>query len=80
MPPLRGIFFAAGVLAGAPVRAAAQASPYIALDDSRLALIEHLITRGEISDPSPMVRPFRRGDVLRALAAADSAPDSQSGR
>lgn len=58
----------------APLRLSAQASPYIPLDDSRLALIEHLIARGEIDDPSPMVRPFRRADLLRVLDAA--RPDS----
>ncbi len=82
MPPLSRFVFAAGLLAGVqtPARVAAQASPYLALDDSRLALIEHLITRGEIADPSPMIRPFRRVDILRALEAADSAPESRNGR
>jgi hypothetical protein len=63
----------------APERAAAQASPYIPLDDPRLPLLEHLIARGEVEDPSPMVRPFRRADAFRVLAASDSsatAPNS----
>lgn len=74
--------FAACVLAGAlaPARIAAQASPYLALDDPRLALVEHLISRGDIPDPSPMIRPFRRADVLESLAAADTAPESRAGR
>ena len=55
-----------------PARAAAQASPYIPLDDPRLPLLEHLIARGDVEDPSPMVRPFRRVDAARVLAAADS--------
>ena len=59
----------------APTRVAAQASPYIPLDDPRLPLLEHLIARGEIEDPSPMVRPFRRADAVRVLAAADSSAD-----
>jgi len=65
----------AAVLLGAlvPVRGWAQASPYLPLDDPRLPLIEHLIARGDIEDPSPMVRPFRRADAARVLAAADSA-------
>jgi hypothetical protein len=62
----------------APARVAAQASPYIPLDDPRLPLLEHLIARGEIEDPSPMVRPFRRADAVRILAAADSS-GSRSG-
>lgn len=52
---------------------AAQASAYIPLDDPRLPLLEHLITRGDVADPSPMVRPFRRADAERVLASADTA-------
>lgn len=65
---------AAGVLT--PARALGQGSPYIALDDPRLPLLEHLIARGRIADPSPMVRPFRRADAVRVLAEADTAADS----
>ncbi len=61
----------------APVRARAQASQYIPLDDPRLPLLEHLIARGAVEDPSPMVRPFRRADARRVLANADTtAPAS----
>ncbi len=62
----------------APARAAAQASPYIPLDDPRLPLLEHLIARGELEDPSPMVRPFRRADAVRVLAAGDSSTAGSS--
>lgn len=75
MRPFSGIVLAAGVSLGAlaPARAAAQASPYLPLDDPRLPLLEHLIARGDIDDPSPMIRPFRRADAVRVLAfAADS--------
>ena len=74
MPPSPRVLAAAVVLAGVlvPLRAGAQASPYLPLDDPRLPLIEHLVARGDIADPSPMVRPFRRADALQALAAADS--------
>src|SRR4051812_26350435 len=64
----------AGVLSPAPVRA--QASSYIPLDDPRLPLLEHLIARGAVEDPSPMVRPFRRADAVRVLAAADTSAAS----
>jgi hypothetical protein len=67
---LAAIMFA-GVLA--PRRAEAQASPYLTLDDPRLPLLELLIDRGDIEDPSPMVRPFRRSDAVRVLARADTA-------
>ena len=59
----------------APARAQAQASAYITLDDPRLPLLEHLIARGDIEDPSPMVRPFRRADAVRVLAHADTLAD-----
>jgi hypothetical protein len=56
-----------------PARLSAQASPYLRLDDPRLPLLEHLIARGDVEDPSPMLRPFRRNDAARVLAAADTA-------
>jgi hypothetical protein len=77
--PIRPLLLAM-VLASvfAPARAAAQASPYIPLDDPRLPLLEHLIARGEVEDPSPMVRPFRRADALRVLAASDTSRSTSS--
>ncbi len=73
-----GAFLIAAALATvlAPVQAQGQASSYIPLDDPRLPLLEHLIARGDIDDPSPMVRPFRRADAVRVLTAADTAADS----
>ena len=69
----RPILTAAVAIAICGSHASAQASPYIPLDDPRLPAIEHLIALGEIEDPSPMVRPFRRIDAVRALAKVDSA-------
>ncbi len=63
------------VLAG-PLRA--QGSPNVPLDDPRLPLIEFLITRGSIQDPSPMHRPFRRADLVVSLERADSIPGTDS--
>ncbi len=48
----------------------AQASPYISLDDPALPLLEHLIALGDVDDPSPFVRPFRRADAVRVLDSA----------
>jgi Capsule assembly protein Wzi len=48
----------------------AQASAYIPLDDPRLPAFEHLVAMGDVPDPSPFVRPFRRADALRMLDAA----------
>jgi hypothetical protein len=78
MPPSLRALGTAVILAGvlAPPCVRAQASPYLPLDDPRLPLLEHLIARGDIEDPSPMVRPFRRADALRVLAAADTAAES----
>ncbi|HET6836524.1 MAG TPA: hypothetical protein VFH24_00710, partial [Gemmatimonadales bacterium] len=75
--PIRVVLLATA-LAGvsAPGRAAAQGSPYVRLDDPRLPLLEHLIARGEVEDPSPMLRPFRRSDAARVLAAADTSESS----
>ena len=69
------LFFVVGTGA-----ARAQASPYLPLDDARLPLLEHLIARGDIEDPSPMIRPFRYADALRVLGAADTAPQTGKGR
>lgn len=48
----------------------AQASAYIPLDDPRLPAFEHLVALGDVADPTPFVRPFRRADALRMLDAA----------
>src|SRR4051794_38426070 len=82
MPATVRVVLLATALAGGlfPLRATAQGSPYITLDDPRLPLLEHLIARGDIEDPSPMVRPFRRADAERILAAADTSADSRAGR
>src|SRR6478736_2658833 len=60
-------------LALLPSTLLSQASPYIPLDDPRLPAFELLVARGEVRDPSPMVRPFRVADALAALAAADTS-------
>jgi hypothetical protein len=79
MPRPRYALLAAVLLGAlAPVPGAAQSSPYLPLDDPRLPLLEHLIARGDIADPSPMVRPFRRSDALRALAGADTSGESSA--
>ena len=77
--PRRALLAVTLLAGGLAPAAAAQASPYLPLDDPRLPLLEHLIARGDIADPSPMVRPFRRLDAAGALAAADTAPGSATG-
>jgi len=34
--------------------------------------VEHLIARGRLTDPTPLTRPIREADLLRALEGADS--------
>ncbi len=75
MPAPARVLRAAALLCGVlvPARSAAQSSPYLPLDDPRLPLLEHLIARGDVADPSPQVRPFRYADAARVLTAADTA-------
>jgi hypothetical protein len=68
---MRRVLLIAAVLWAGPL--ASQASPYVPLDDPRLPLFEHLVGRGDVRDPSPQVRPFRRADALESLLAADTA-------
>src|SRR3989454_12459274 len=52
---------------------AQDASPYVPLGYWGTPYLEHLIARGAIPDPTPLTRPFVQADVVRALAAADTA-------
>src|SRR5437660_10314737 len=61
------------VLTGGAVLAAQEASPYVPLQHWAMPYVEHLIATGVIADPTPLTRPFRRGDLVRALRAADTA-------
>jgi len=79
MPVLRRLLALALLLgAGAPLWA--QGSPYVPLDHPLLPLAELLISRGDIADPSPMIRPFRRADLIRVLNAAALDTSASAGR
>ena len=52
---------------------AQDASPYVPLSHWAMPYVEHLIARGRLTDPTPLTRPFREADLLRALEATDSA-------
>src|SRR2546430_9017464 len=54
------------------VASSQEASPYVPLAWWGSPFIEHLITAGRIVDPSPLTRPFRAEELLRALDAVDS--------
>ncbi len=68
MPLLSRVVTAVTLLGAGPL--AAQSSPYVPLDDPHRSAFEHLVSRGEVEDPSPQRRPFRRRDALEALDSA----------
>jgi hypothetical protein len=49
-----------------------EASAYLPITSWATPFIEHLIASGRIADPTPLSRPFRVDQILRALAAVDS--------
>ena len=63
--PMVALLYALG--AGVP-GLGAQTSPFLPLDDPRVPLLEYLFLRGDVRDPSPMVRPVRTGDLVAALS------------
>ncbi|HEV2669640.1 MAG TPA: hypothetical protein VGU74_00955, partial [Gemmatimonadales bacterium] len=65
-------------LAAATPLAAQEASPYLPIGHWSMPYVEHLIAAGRMADPSPLSRPFKVDDVLRALAAVDSSVVSGS--
>ena len=78
---LAGVLLA--VVVGRPATVQAQGSPYIPIDDPRLARFELLVDRGAIADPTPLVRPFTEAQAvaaLRALHRRASAADSAEAR
>lgn len=71
--PMRLRALVAGLGLAITGRLAAQGSPYVPLDDPRLPAFEHLVAAGDVRDPSPFVRPFRRADALHSLDSALTA-------
>jgi hypothetical protein len=49
------------------------ASPYVPLSYWGSPYVEHFIAAGKMVDPTPLTRPFRTDDLIRALQAIDSA-------
>ncbi len=66
-------------LAIAPL-AAQQASPYVPLQHWAMPYVEHLISAGIIADPTPLTRPLKQADLVRALDAVDTLAGSSSVR
>ncbi|MEX2155294.1 MAG: hypothetical protein WD773_00460 [Gemmatimonadales bacterium] len=65
-------FILLGVVASWRPALAQEASPYVPVSFWGAPFVEHLIARGHMVDPTPLTRPFRVDDLLRALQAVDS--------
>lgn len=62
-------------------RAAAQdASPYVPLQHWAMPYVEHLIAAGVMADPTPLTRPLKQADVVRALGTVDTLAAAPSVR
>src|SRR3989442_2265704 len=61
-------------LAAVPLGAQTASSPsqYIPLHHWAMPYVDSLVSSGAIADPTPLTRPLRQSDVVRALEAADS--------
>src|SRR6266704_1728613 len=59
-------------LTGGAMLVGQEASPYVPIGHWATPYLEHLIAAGVIDDPSPLTRPLRRSDVLRALETVDT--------
>jgi hypothetical protein len=71
--PFRIPHFAFAILLALASSLAAQtASPYVPLSYWGTPYVEHFIAAGEMVDPTPLTRPFRTDDLIRALEAVDS--------
>src|SRR6266516_2815009 len=70
---MRAVLFLLLLPSLAFAQAPGDASPYVPLNHWAMPYVEHLIARGRLVDPTPLTRPFRAADLLRALEAADSA-------
>jgi hypothetical protein len=58
---------------GAMPLVAQTASPYVPMRHWAMPYVEYLISTGTIVDPTPLTRPIRQSDLVRALEAADTA-------
>src|SRR5258708_32840416 len=68
------------VLATWRLGAAQQASAYLPIHHWATPYLEHFIARGVMADPTPLTRPWREGDVLKALTDLDTTQLSGSER
>src|SRR5437660_7248686 len=62
------------VLGAPPLSLDAQtASPYVPMHHWAMPYVEYLVSAGAIVDPTPLTRPLRESDLVRALEAVDTA-------
>src|SRR5690349_2080970 len=66
------------LLASAGGVAAQQASPYLPLQHWSMPYVEHLIAAGVLKDPTPLTRPLKQADLVRALEAIDTLKVSEA--
>src|SRR5690348_2904093 len=52
--------------------AAQDASPYVPLGHWAMPYVEQLIASGVLRDPTPLTRPLKQADLVRALEAVDT--------
>jgi hypothetical protein len=71
MRALGVLLFAASMVAP-KVLSGQEASPYVPLGHWTMPYVEHLVARGVIRDPTPLTRPLRRADLVRALREVDT--------
>jgi hypothetical protein len=58
---------------GAIPLGAQTASPYVPMHHWAMPYVEYLVATGAIADPTPLTRPLKQSDLVRALEAADTA-------
>src|SRR5713226_2754564 len=51
---------------------AQEASPYVPLQHWAMPYVEQLIASGALRDPTPLTRPLKQADLVRALEAVDT--------
>src|SRR5436190_1373003 len=77
--PMRALLLV--LLIWTPGAAPAQdASPYVPLQHWAMPYVEHLIATGVLRDPTPLTRPLRQADLVRALEAVDTVTVGSAGR
>jgi hypothetical protein len=60
------------LIASAGGLAAQEASPYVPLGNWAMPYVEQLIASGVLRDPTPLTRPLKQADLVRALEAVDT--------